>query len=114
MGKVLQIRVIASTYDADDVYKTWPRLSKLAWGDKRFAGKKPIGVRELVADLEDLWKFGDEWPDDTKTMIGNAVPNLQELDGRLESALANRDAEKADKISYEIEDALDELEGLVK
>ncbi len=114
MGKILQIRVSAGTYNADDVYKAWPRLSKLAWGDKRYAENQSVGVRELGEKLEDLWKFGSEWSDDTKNIIGKAVPNLQELESRLESALADRQADKADKISHEIEDALDELEGLAK
>ena len=114
MGKVLQIRVTAETYDSDDVYKSWPRLSKIAWGDKRLSEDKTLGVRELVATLQDLWKFGDEWPADTKKMIGDALPNIEELRKRLETALADRNAEQADRISYEIEDALDELESLVK
>lgn len=114
MGKVLQIRVSASTYDPEDVYRVWPRLSKLAWGDKRFAENASIGVRELAAKLADRSKFDNDWADDVKRIVEEAVPNLDELDNRLETALADRNPSKADGISYELEDALSELENEVK
>ena len=114
MGKTLQIRVTATTYDPDEVYRQWPGLSKLAWGDRRFTEARAVGVRELTAVLEDKWKFGEEWPRELKDLVGKAVPRLRELDAFLEDALADRRADKADGISYELEDALDELERLIK
>ena len=114
MGKILQIRVSASTYDLDEVYRQWPGLSKLAWGDRRFSEAKAVGVRELTSVLEDKWKFGEDWLQELKDRVGKAVPTLRELDARLENALADRRADEADRISYELEDALDELERLIK
>ncbi|WP_031387606.1 hypothetical protein [Desulfonatronum thiodismutans] len=114
MGKVLQIRVSATTYDPDEVYRQWPALSRLSWGEKHYADLKVVGVRELVAALEDKWKFGEDWPQDLKNSLAKDVGALRELDRRLEDALADRQADAADRITYELEDALDELEGLVK
>lgn len=114
MGKILQVRVSAATYDPDDVYRQWPELSRLAWGEKQYAELKNVGVRKLTAALEDKWKFGEDWSRDLKDFLAKNVEVLRELDRRLEGALADRRADAADRISYELEDALDELEGLVK
>lgn len=114
MGKVLQVRVSAATYDPDDVYRQWPELSRLAWGEKQSADLKDVGVRQLTAVLEDKWKFGEDWPRDLKNLLERDVVALRELDRRLEDALADRRADVADRITYELEDALAELENLVK
>jgi hypothetical protein len=114
MGKILQIRVSASTYEPEDVYRAWPRLSRMAWGDKRFAQNASIGVRELVAVLNDKWKFGNDWPEAAQTTVGGVVPGLKDLDQELEAALAERRPDVADRLSYKMEDALDELEGQVE
>lgn len=110
MGKVLQIRVSAGTYEPDDVHRYWPRLSKLAWGERAFATSKAKGVRELTATLNDLWKFGNEWLAANRDAVGQALPGLLELDSQLEVALADRRPDVADALSYQIEDALDVLE----
>ncbi len=114
MGKVLQVRVSATTFDPDDVYRRWPELSRLAWGEKQYADLKTLGVRELTAALEDKWKFGEDWSRDLKNLLAKDVVALRELDRRLEDALADRRADVADRITYELEDNLDELESLVK
>ena len=114
MGKILQVRVSAVTYDPDDVYSRWPELSRLAWGEKEFVDLKGVGVRELTAALEDKWKFGEDWPHDLKKFLAKDVEALRELDRSLEDVLAERRADAADRITYELEDALDELEGLAK
>lgn len=110
MGKILQIRVSANTYEPDDVYRAWPRLSRMAWGDKPFAQNASIGVRELVTVLNDKWKFGNEWPETAQAAVGGVVPGLKNLDQELEAALAERQPDVADRLSYKMEDALDELE----
>jgi hypothetical protein len=114
MGKILQVRVSATTYEPSDVYRQWPELGRLAWGEKQFVDLKAVGVRELTAALEDQWKFGEDWPGDLKKLLAKDVVALREMDRRLEDALADRRADAADRITYELEDALDELEGLVK
>lgn len=114
MGKILQVRVSASTYDPDDVYRQWPVLCRLVWGEKPYADLKAVGVRELVAALEDKWKFGEDWPENLKQLLARGVEPLRDVERRMEDALANRRADAADRITYEMEDALDELEGLVR
>ncbi|SMP78204.1 hypothetical protein SAMN06295888_13027 [Desulfonatronum zhilinae] len=114
MGKILQVRVSAVTYDPDDVYSRWPELSRLAWGEKQSVDLKDVGVRQLTAVLEDKWKFGEDWPQDLKNSLAKDVEALRELDRRLEDALADRQADAADRITYELEDVLDELESVVK
>jgi hypothetical protein len=110
MGKVLQIRVSAQTHDPDDVYRHWPRLSRLAWGERQFTADTVKGVRELVAALHDLWKFGNEWSPADQEAVGRALPVLRDLDARLAEALADRRPGDADALSYKIEDSLDALE----
>jgi hypothetical protein len=114
MGRVLQIRISAYTYNPDDVYQTWPRLSKLAWGEKGLATGKSIGVRELATTLEDIAKYGSEWPEDVKKTINDASSRLRALDDALEAALADRRPDKADALSYELEEALGELESSIQ
>jgi len=115
MGKILQIRVSARTHDPDDVYRYWPRLSGLAWSELPFAPGRsaqagPRGVRELVAALHDLWKFGNEWSPADREAVGRVLPVLRDLDSRLEAAMADRRPDEADALSYKIEDGLDALE----
>lgn len=110
MGKVLQIRVSAQTHDPDDVYRYWPRLSRLAWGERKFAADGIKGVRELIVALHDLWKFGNEWSPADREAVGRILPVLRDFDSRLEAALADRRPDEADALSYKIEDGLDALE----
>lgn len=111
MGKALQIRVSAATHDPDDVRRYWPRLAGLAWGDRGYDQPGAVaGVRELVVRLNDLWKFGNDWPQDVRDAVGGALPGLVALDERLEAALADRRPDQADALSYSIEDGLDALE----
>ncbi|HDQ41112.1 MAG TPA: hypothetical protein ENN39_08825 [Desulfonatronum sp.] len=110
MGKVLQIRVSAETYDPQQVERHWPRLSRLAWGVNATAEGRVMGVRELIAAVNDLWKFGNEWSEEIRETVGRALPGLLDLDHRLEAALADRRPDQADALSYEIEDVLDGLE----
>lgn len=110
MGKILQIRVSALTHDPNDVYRSWPRLSRLAWGEGKFAADGTKGVREMIVALHDLWKFGNEWVSVDREAVGRALPALRDLDSHLEAALADRRPDEADVLSYKIEDGLDALE----
>ncbi len=110
MGKVLQVRVSAQTYDPDAVYKQWPGVSRLAWGQKEYAVETGVGVRELVTKLNDLWKFGNDWSPEAQKAVGQVVPELLKLNEKLEHALAERQPSEADKLTYALEDGLDGLE----
>jgi hypothetical protein len=114
MGKILQIRVIATTYRAEEVKEAWPRLSALAWPHPpRVAGPPPEarGVLELAGVLHDRARFvhkdGALAPE---LMQGLADAAQKRRD--IEAALADWAPERANTLSQELESLLDELEGL--
>lgn len=114
MGKVLQIRVMARTFDPRDVERRWPRLHVLAWpeaemprGDMRHDAA--VGVLELVELLGNVLRFG---PLD-KAVREALSPGLAVAEGlkeRLESALADWKPSAANALSDDLEEALDRLE----
>lgn len=133
MGKILNIRVMAQTYNEDDVAKAWPRLVLLAWpewsaklGMERIADKLPgysagtspvekalgprkHGVMELAEALPDLLKFGD-LADNISSALKEPVALVDKLKREMDSALANWDAKSASALSFKLEDALSAAE----
>lgn len=109
MGAFLQIRVSAKTYDPADVEKAWPKLCKLAWPPSGSPDSGEIGVLRLVDALHDQVRFGDI-PEDEKKTLAPGAEKAAGLKERLEQALGDRDPKTADALSYQIEDALSELE----
>lgn len=107
MGKVLQIRVTAVTWDEDLVEKYWPRLSELAFSAPVKFEKR--GVLEMVRVLAEGLDFID-WPDNRKKVLGPEIRKAALLRVELENALADWDPRKANRLSDEIEDSLDALE----
>lgn len=107
MGKALQIRVSAVTWDEDLLEKLWPRLRELAFSVPLKHEK--LGVADMVRALGDGIKFM-KWPkercDALKPGIERAVDMLQ----RIEGALANWDPRAANALSDELEEELDKLE----
>lgn len=108
MGKVLQIRVSAWTYDEDEVTRTWEGLSALAWPRSPYPGEKR-GVLELVTALENGLAF-EGWPADVAARLKEGIAGAGELKLRLEDALADWDPRQANRLSDELEDALSRLE----
>lgn len=109
MGKILQIRVSATTFDPDQVKKRWPNLFKMAWGEESPGPNR--GVLELAATLADRKRLG---------MLSDAASMAQDIDKAealgesLEAALGDWQAAKANEISDRLEDQLDELEKAAK
>ncbi len=103
MGQYLQIRVSAETFDPAAVEKAWPRLCALAGGENR--------VLSLAEVLFDKVRFGDV-PAELKDRLSPGLEKAAALAERLEAALADRDPQTADALSYELEDRLAELEKL--
>ena len=114
MGKILQIRVSAWTYNEDDVPRVWPRLCSAVWPqlDKwaPVGGKR--GVMELAAALPDVVRFGG-WPEELKTRIADAVQAVEKNRTGLEQALADWKPEEANRYSDTLEEALTALEKLM-
>ncbi|EMG38109.1 hypothetical protein PCS_01071 [Desulfocurvibacter africanus PCS] len=108
MGEVLQVRVMAQTYKPESVERRWPTLSKLAWPAPSPAWPHK-GVMELPEALFEQISLG-EWPKDRQEILRGPVSGLLGIRGKLSSALADWKPQEADALSYQLEEALDELE----
>ncbi|MBT8763753.1 hypothetical protein KFV02_07385 [Desulfohalobiaceae bacterium Ax17] len=110
MGRVLQIRVMAYTFSEKEVEEAWPGLYKIAFGQEKLSGIARVrGVLELVDTLHDRVRFEDL----DKKMIDTLSPRLNKIlsiKKQLEEALADWQPQIANKLSYSLEDELDQLE----
>ena len=107
MGKILQIRVSAWTYDEAEVEAAWPRLAELAFSVP--LKHRTRGVLEMVAALDDGLRFMN-WPAGLKESIAPGLKRAVAVKDHLEGALADWDPRRANKLSHELEDALDAVE----
>ena len=71
MGKILQIRVGAWTYNEDEVVAAWPRLSALVWSELDRWGPQGMkrGVTELAEYLPDALRFADISEESRKALM---------------------------------------------
>lgn len=114
MGKILQIRVSAWTYDEDEVSCAWPRLTALVWPERDAwapAGSKH-GVMELAKALPDVARFGN-WSEATRQALKQGIDTAYALSGKIDTALADWQPALANSLSDQLEDALTALEKLV-
>lgn len=107
MGKVLQIRVSAVTWNEDLIEDYWPRLAKLAFD-------VPIklenhGVLEMVRALFEGLKFA-KWPEASKAALGPGIEKAHAIREDLERALSDWNPGKANELSNQLEETLDKLE----
>lgn len=107
MGKVLQIRVTAVTWDDELLEDYWPRLTKLAFS-------VPIklenhGLLEMVRALSEGLEFM-KWSDTRKAALGPGIKEAAHIRSKLEDALADWEPRKANELSNQLEDSLDALE----
>ena len=109
MGRVLQIRVSASTYRPEDVKKNWPRLFNLAWPEADVHEPVGVGVLELIDRLSNESRLGD-WPKERKQRLEPGVSRLVYLKQQLEAALGDWKPQQANSLSNDLEGLLDELE----
>ncbi|WP_419787664.1 hypothetical protein [Pseudodesulfovibrio sp.] len=112
MGTVLQVRVMAETYSEDEVKKAWPALWDLVWEDGGDAIPKK-GVLELVQAVYNAVRAGLV-SSDKADALSDGAEAAEDLRFKLQDALAARNPQEADRLSYAIEDALDELEDTAK
>ncbi|WP_320170631.1 hypothetical protein [Maridesulfovibrio sp.] len=108
MGDVLQIRVMARTYDEGEVEKKWPALVATAWEEPRSPGRAR-GVIELVEDLKDRLELG-MIPEDKAEAVGESIRRAYDLKLRLEKALGDWKPSEANTISYDLEEELSAAE----
>lgn len=110
MGTVLQIRVSAETYSEDEVRRKWPALWALVWGEGGDAVPRK-GVLELAQAVFNAVRAG-LIPADRAEALRDGAEAVEALRFRLQDALAARNPQAADKLSYAIEDGLDALEDI--
>jgi len=111
MGKILQIRVSAWTYDEAEVEEAWPRLAELAFSVPLKHHSR--GVLEMVTALDDGLHFMN-WPAALKDSLAPGLKRVVAIRERLEGALADWDPRRANSLSDELEDALDAVEASCK
>ncbi|WP_027185877.1 hypothetical protein [Desulfovibrio inopinatus] len=109
MGKFLQIRVSATTYDPSEVQRAWPRLFGLVTPNRPTPPHEPEGVLELVDALWDIVHYGD-LDKTVKTTLSPFVEKALAVKEQLDNALAERRASQADTLTYELEDILTDME----
>ncbi|MGE4492905.1 MAG: formin-like protein 18 [Syntrophotalea sp.] len=110
MGKVLQVRVYAYTYDEAEVRKTWPRLWSLAFEESKPGFPYEMaGVLELVRALDDLYQFGVV-PEAVRTVLATGLPAVVTAVAELQRHLADWNPQAANQASDRIEEGLGELE----
>lgn len=107
MGKVLQIRVIAVTWDDELLEDYWPRLTKLAFSVPIKLEKH--GVLEMVRALSEGLEFM-KWSEARKTAMGPRIREAARIRSEIERALADWEPRKANELSNQLEDVLDGLE----
>lgn len=110
MGEFIQIRVTANIHDPDKALERWSGLAKTAFGpqqDKEMQGKDLLA--QLIDALYDKHRLG-QLSEILVKHLSEDIKNLYNLKKKLNSLLADRNPQEADKISYQIEDLLDRME----
>ncbi len=107
MGKALQIRVSAVTWNEELLKKLWPKLSEFAFSIPHKHPKH--GVLEMVQCLGDGLQFMP-WTTDRKEKLGPNIIKAVDIMRKLEHALANWNPREAHTLSEELEDILNTLE----
>ena len=107
MGKALQVRVSATTWDTDLLEKLWPGLYALAHSVP--VRQEREGVLEMVQTLDEASRFMD-WPQNRKDALAPGIARCAQLKTELEAALAAWDPRTANALSDTLEDELDKLE----
>lgn len=133
MGKILNIRVMAQTYNENDVAKAWPRLASLAWPEwsaklgleaiddslpgystgesvvEKALGARKHGVMELAGALPDLLNFSD-LPDNILNALAEPVARADKARRGIDAALGDWDVKTAAALTFELEEALSAAE----
>jgi len=108
VGRTLQIRVSAWTFDPAEVEKRWPRLVALGFSAPVLL-KQERGVLELVDNLADRLGMG-VLPEPAQSVLAASLRRAAAARERLTVALAEWNARAANTATDEIEEALDEAE----
>ncbi len=107
MGKALQIRVSAVTWNEDLLEELWPRLAELAFSVPIKHERR--GVLEMVRALDDGLKFLP-WSEARKNALGPGICEAARLKTELELMLSDWNPREANRLSDALEKVLDTLE----
>ncbi len=115
MGKILQIRVSAWTYNEDEVVSAWPTLTALVWEQLDKWGQPGIkhGVTELAEYLPDALRFGKLSSPCREKALAAAETVTAALHA-MRQALADWDPRNANRQSELLESALDDVEQILE
>ncbi|MDR3641373.1 MAG: hypothetical protein P4L39_08625 [Humidesulfovibrio sp.] len=108
MGRTLQIRVSAWTFDPTEVEKRWPRLVALGFSPPVLLAQER-GVLELTDHLVDRHGMG-VLPEPAQQALTGPIRRAGAARERLTAALAEWNARAANTATDDIEEALDEAE----
>lgn len=111
MGRILQIRVSAYTFNPQEIEKSWPTLFEIAFGQDQKVDNP--GVFELITRLKERILF-EEVQEEVEKILEPKLKEISLLQKKLEEALADWEPKKANQLSYQLEDKLDSLEQEIK
>lgn len=114
MTRLLQIRVMAGTFDPVEVERALPKLCALAWPHRPEVEGPPLerrGVLELVTTLYDRVRFVIK-DADVKGTLGPGLEQLVALKEALDAALGDWKPAEAERLAQQLEEKLGELERL--
>lgn len=111
MGRILQIRVSAYTFNPQEVEKAWPTLFEIAFGQDQKVNHP--GVFELITRLKEKILF-EEIQKEIEEVLEPKLKEISLLQKKVEEALANWEPKEANQLSYQLEDKLDNLEQEIK
>ena len=107
MGKALQIRVSAVTWNEDLLEQLWPQLTELAFSVP-IKHEKRGGLDMVRALAEGLTVM--TWSTARQDAGGPGIREAARLKQELEAALADWQPREANVLSDQLEDVLDSLE----
>ena len=107
MGKALQIRVSAVTWNEDLLEQLWPQLTELAFSVPIKHEKR--GVLEMVRALDEGLTFM-KWSKARQDALGPGIRDAARLKQELEAALADWQPREANVLSHHPPDVRDHRE----
>ncbi|MFW5731055.1 MAG: hypothetical protein ACOCV7_05345 [Desulfonatronovibrionaceae bacterium] len=115
MGELVQIRVTAEVHDPEKVLQRWSSLAELAFDHQKQSPELPDKriLHQLIDALYDRLRL-DSLPEQITRESAQDIRQAHDLKTSLEHSLADRDPQKADRISYELEDLLDRMEEKIR
>ncbi|WP_045215286.1 hypothetical protein [Desulfonatronovibrio magnus] len=112
MGELIQIRVTAGIHDREKAVRRWSGLYRIAFDqDPDQDMSRSEFMVELIDALYDRMRLG-QLPKAYQNLEKD-IETVYKNKAKLQSFLADRNPQEADKISYLLEDGLDRMQEVV-